>query len=90
MYHYHYVNLHMPVTDPGTSEPGGVIEFLGSGDCFDTPSHALWFEVWEVSRMNILNIVFWLQLKCMQVLQLMQMGIGVGTIHCIRICLRIK
>ena len=33
MYHYHYVNSHMPVADPGTSEPGGVIEFLGSGDC---------------------------------------------------------
>ena len=38
-----YVNSHMPVTDPGTSEPGGVIEFLGSGDCFDTPSHTLCF-----------------------------------------------
>ena len=43
MYHYHYVNSHMPGTDPGTSEPGGVIELLGSGDYFDTPSHALCF-----------------------------------------------
>ena len=35
----------MPVADPGTSEPGGVIEFLGSGDSFDTLSHALCFVV---------------------------------------------
>ena len=47
------VNSHMPLADPGTSEPGDVIKFLVSGDCFDIPSMPYVFVVWEVSRMNI-------------------------------------
>ena len=27
------------MADPGISEPGRTVLFLGSGDCFDAPSH---------------------------------------------------
>ena len=56
MCHYHYVNSYMPVADPGTSEPGGLIEFLGAGDCFDAPKHMPYAFVVRVENKNTMHI----------------------------------
>ena len=48
------------VPDPGISKPGhgpGAVEFLGSGDCFDAPSHIPnVFVVRVVNKIHIVNI----------------------------------
>ena len=68
----------MPVADPD-AEPGAWYNSWGLGIVLITLHIPYVFVVWEVIRMNILNIVFWLQLRCMQILQLMQKGVGTGT-----------
>ena len=47
----------------------GAVEFLGSGDCFDAPSHIPnVFVVRVVNKIHIVNIACWLQSKYMRVI----------------------
>ena len=51
-----------PVADPEISKPGGrgpgAVDILGSGDCFDAPSHIIYgFVVRVENEIHIINIV---------------------------------
>ena len=47
-----------PVADPGISKPGGAVPqfvvLLGSGDCFDAPSHTFYLFYWKWKMRYIL------------------------------------
>ena len=47
----------------------GAVEFLGSEVCFDAFIHTLCFVVREENKVHIVNIVWWLQLQYMRVIQ---------------------
>ena len=81
----------MPVASPGTSEPGGVIEFLGSdGDCFDTPSRALCFCSLRSQQNEYFKHCIFSSIEVYASSAVNANRNRGGLLHCIRICLLIK
>ena len=71
--------MYYPVADPGISEPGGALQFLGSGDCFDPFSNIHHVFVVRVdNKTHIVNNCVLIKIKVLCMLCSFQMKGGRG------------